>query len=166
MAFIRKNRNRSGSYNVQIVLKKRGKYKVLKTLGSGKTEQELEFLYQRARQELEKIEGSTALFLNHDDAKLESFLSDLNNSQVQVIGPELVFGKIYDAIGFNQIEGDLFRHLVITRMFHPGSKLKAIDYLQRFLGVRRDISEIYRFLDKLNDQLKDQVERIAFEHTK
>lgn len=51
-------------------------------------------------------------------------------------------------------------------MFHPGSKLKAIDYLQRFLGVHKDISEIYRFLDKLNSQLKEQVEQIAFEHTK
>ena len=166
MAFIRKNRNRSGSYSVQIVSKKRDNYKVLKTLGSGKTEQELEFLYQRARQELEKIEGSYTLFLNQDDAKIKSFLSDLSNSQVQVIGPELIFGKIYDAIGFNQIDSDLFRHLVITRLFHPGSKLKAIDYLQRFLGVSKDISEIYRFLDKLNDQLKEQVERIAFEHTK
>ena len=90
----------------------------------------------------------------------------MKNSQVQVIGPELVFGKIYDSIGFNQIENELFRHLVITRLFHPGSKLKAIDYLQRFLGISKDISEIYRFMDRLSNQLKEQVEQIAFEHTK
>jgi transposase len=83
-----------------------------------------------------------------------------------VIGPELIFGRIYDSIGFNQIDSELFRHLVITRLFHPGSKLKAIDYLQRFLGVYKSISEIYRFLDRLNSQLKTQVEQIAFEHTK
>jgi transposase len=34
------------------------------------------------------------------------------------------------------------------------------------MGIDKDISEIYRFLDKLNTQLKDQVEQIAFEHTK
>ena len=139
---------------------------MLKTLGSGHSEQEIEFLYQRAQQELEKIDGSISLFVNRDDAKLESFISDLNNSQVQVIGPELVFGKIYDAIGFNQVESDLFRYLVITRLFHPGSKLKAIDYLSRFLNVDLQVDEIYRFLDKLNGQLKEQVEQIAFEHTK
>ncbi len=132
MVFIRKNKNRSGSYSVQIVSKQRGQYKVLKTLGSGHSEQEIEFLYQRAQQELEKIDGSISLFVNRDDAKLESFISDLSNSQVQVIGPELIFGKIYNAIGFNQIENDMFRHLVITRLFHTGSKLKAIDYLYRF----------------------------------
>jgi hypothetical protein len=135
VAFIRKNKNRSGSYSIQIVSKERGKYKVLKSLGSGRSEQEIEFLYQRARQELQKIEGSGTLFVNEDDTKLRSFFSDLKNSQVQVIGPELIFGKIYNFIGFNKIENELFRHLVITRLFHPGSKLKAIDYLQRFLGV-------------------------------
>jgi transposase len=139
---------------------------VLKTLGSGKTEEEIEFLYRRAQQELKQIKGARSLFINHEDIKLKSYLSTLKNSQVQVIGPELIFGRIYDSIGFNQIDSELFRHLVITRLFHPGSKLKAIDYLQRFLGVYKSISEIYRFLDRLNSQLKTQVEQIAFEHTK
>jgi len=44
--------------------------------------------------------------------------------------------------------------------------LKAIDYLFRFLNVDLQVDEIYRFLDKLNGQLKEQVEQIAFEHTK
>jgi len=166
VVFIRKNKNRSGSYSIQIVSKQRGSYKVIKTLGSGRSAEEVEFLYQRARQELQLFEGSRSLFVNEEDAKLRSYLGVMKNSQVQVIGPELIFGKIYDSIGFNQIENELFRHLVITRLFHPGSKLKAIDYLQRFLGVHKDISEIYRFLDKLNSQLKEQVEQIAFEHTK
>lgn len=139
---------------------------MIKTLGSARSDQEIEFLYQRAQQELQRIEGTSSLFVNRDDAKLEIFISTLKNSQVQVIGPELIFGKIYNAIGFNHVESDLFRHLVITRLYQPGSKLKTIDYLQRFLGIDKDISEIYRFLDKLNTQLKDQVEQIAFEHTK
>lgn len=164
--FIRKNKNRSGSVSIQIVSKQGGKYKLIKTLGSGKSDQEIEFLYQRARQELQKIEGSTSLFVNKEDALLESYLSSLENSQVQVIGPELIFGKIYDAIGFNQIENTLFRHLVITRLFHPGSKLKTIDYMQRFLGVYKKVDEIYRFLDELNNSLKTTVEQIAFTHTK
>lgn len=166
MVFIRKNKNRSGSYSIQIVSKQRGSYKVLKTLGSGRSEQEIEFLYQRAQQELEKMDGSISMFVNRDDAKLEVFISDLNNDQVQVIGPELIFGKIYDKLGFSEIESNLFRHLVITRLFHPGSKLKAIDYLSRFLNVDLQVDEIYRFLDKLSKQLKEQVEQIAFEHTK
>ncbi len=128
--------------------------------------QEIEFLYQRARQEVRMLEGSGSLFVDEDDVKIESFISSLSNDSVQVIGPELIFGKIYDSIGFNKIESDLFRHLVITRLFHPGSKLKAIDYLFRFLNVHLQVDEIYRFMDKLSGQLKEQVEQIAFEHTK
>jgi len=112
------------------------------------------------------LEGSSSLFVDKDDVRIESFISSLSNDSVQVIGPELIFGKIYDSIGFNKIESDLFRHLVITRLFHPGSKLKAIDYLFRFLNVDLQVDEIYRFMDKLSGQLKEQVEQIAFEHTK
>jgi hypothetical protein len=112
------------------------------------------------------LEGSGSLFVEEDDTKIESFISSLSNDSVQVIGPELIFGKIYDSIGFNKIENNLFRHLVITRLFHPGSKLKAIDYLFRFLNVDLQADEIYRFMDKLSEQLKKQVEQIAFEHTK
>jgi transposase len=164
--FIRKNRNRSGSYSIQIVSKRAGRYKVIKTIGSGRSNQEVEFLYQRARQELQRIEGTSSLFVNRDDALIEGFVNNLKNSQVQVIGPELIFGKIYDAIGFNQVDNILFRHLVITRLYQPGSKLKTIDYLQRFLSIEKKVDEIYRFLDELSGQLKYQVEQIVFEHTK
>lgn len=112
------------------------------------------------------LEGSGTLFLDQDDLKVESFVSSLSNDAIQVIGPELIFGRIYDAIGFNKVDSDLFRHLVITRLFHPGSKLKAIDYLYRFLNVSLHVDEIYRFMDKLSGQLKEQVEQIAFEHTR
>ena len=50
-----------------------------------------------------------------------------------MIGPELVFGALYDKIGYNSIRNDLFRHLVITRLFNPGSKLKTICVRQVFL---------------------------------
>lgn len=39
--FLREKKNKSGSVSVQIIQKLRGKYKVLQTIGNGKTEQEL-----------------------------------------------------------------------------------------------------------------------------
>jgi len=53
--FIRKNRNRSGSVSIQIISKAHGKYKVVKSIGYGKTQEEIEVLYYSARQELEKL---------------------------------------------------------------------------------------------------------------
>jgi len=163
--FIRENKNRSGSVSVQIISKEFGKYRVVKSIGSGKTPQEITFLKQRAQQEIRKLQGSLSLFASEKDALVDSFLSSLSNAQIQVIGPELIFGRIYDALGFDQVPEELFRHLVICRLYHPGSKLKTIDYLQRFLGVHKQVDEIYRFLDTLQAHHKTVVEQIAFAHT-
>lgn len=39
--------------------------------------------------------------------------------------------------------------MVICRLYNPGSKLKTVDYLERYLHVSYDINKIYRFLDNL-----------------
>ena len=62
--FIRKNRNRSGSVSIQIVSKNKGRYQVIKTVGSGRTEQEIEILYQRAKIELKSKQQTPSLFVN------------------------------------------------------------------------------------------------------
>lgn len=70
--FIRKNKNRNNSISVQIISKSRGQYKVIKTIGTGKTEQQIEFLYQRARQYIQEVQGTINLFVNREDALIES----------------------------------------------------------------------------------------------
>lgn len=163
--FIRKKANKSGSTSVQLVSNDKGKYKVIKTIGCGRSEQEIELLHQQAKQELLGQQNQTSLFVSTQDAQLESYLGTLHNGQVQVIGPELIFGRIYDAIGFGTVQEELFRHLVIARLAYPGSKLKTIDYLYRYQGITVGINTVYRFLDKLHSKLKEQVEQIAYAHT-
>jgi transposase len=87
-------------------------------------------------------------------------------ANIRTYGPEIIFGKIYDSIGFGLVNESLFRHLVIARLAFPLSKLKTIDYLYRYQGTSLEIDAVYRFMDKLNDKLKPQVEQIAFNHTK
>ena len=164
--FIRKKRNKSGSVSVQIISKARGKYKVIKTIGCSQNEQELQKLVYLGKQELERISQQPKLFVSEDDEVVEHVFAALENASIRTVGPELIFGKIYDIIGFSRIKEDLFRHLVIARLAFPLSKLKTIDYLYRFQGVSLDIDAVYRFLDKLNNKLKHQVEQIAFAHTK
>lgn len=126
--FIRQKKNKSGSVSVQIISKHAGKYKVEKTIGSSSSTEGIDILLHQARHELSKLVAQPSLFISENEASIEGFLNSLSNSNVQVIGPELVFGKIYDAIGFNAIKEDLFRHLVIARLSFPLSKLKTIDY--------------------------------------
>lgn len=163
--FLRKLKNRSGSISIQIISKSSGKYKVVKTIGTSRSEQEIMKLIFLGKQEMERLSNQPKLFISASDTIVEQVFSTLHNSSIQTIGPELIFGKIYDNIGFDAIKEELFRHLVIARLAFPLSKLKTIDYVYRFQGVILDIDAVYRFLDKLNDKLKLQVERIAFSHT-
>jgi transposase len=162
--FVRKKQNKSGSISVHIVSKSNGRYKLVKAIGSSYSEEGISLLMHQAKYELQKIQGQASLFTSNEDNSIEGFLRSISNSQVQVIGPELVFGKIYDHIGFNAVTEDLFRHLVIARLAFPLSKLKTIDYLYRFQGIQLNINSVYRFLDKLHKQYKEQVEQISFNH--
>lgn len=163
--FLRKLKNRSGSTSVQIITKTNSKYKVVKTIGSGISEQEIQKLLYLGKQELARLSAQPQLFVSQNDTIVEQVFDSLENASIRTVGPELIFGKIYDFIGFGAIKEDLFRHLVIARLAFPLSKLKTIEYLYRYRGIMLDIDVIYRFLDKLNSKLKGQVEQIAFTHT-
>lgn len=164
--FLRKLKNRSGSTTVQIISKSGGKYKVVKTIGNSGNEQQIQKLTFLAKQEIERLSQQAKLFVSENDLLVEQVFSALQNANIRTVGPEIIFGKIYDYIGFSAIHEDLFRHLVIARLAFPLSKLKTIEYLYRFQGVMLDIDVIYRFCDKLNNQLKEQAEQIVFAHTK
>jgi hypothetical protein len=108
MSIFTAEENKSGSVSVQIISKDRGRYKVIKTIGSARTDQQLATLVYQVKHELSKIEAQSGLFIFEDDGFIESFLIQLQNSQIRTVGPELIFGKIYDSIGFNEITEELF----------------------------------------------------------
>lgn len=158
--FVRKKQNKSGSISIQIIKKVNRSNKVLKTIGSSTVPDEIEKLYQQALYELPRLYGAT-LF----DSVSEPVVSELSNDAIRVAGPDLVFGKIYDKIGFSKVKSSLLRDLVISRITHPGSKLRLSNFLKE--TGRKDVSvySIYRFLDKLNSSLKDEIEAISFSYT-
>lgn len=43
----------------------------------------------------------------------------------------------------------MFRHLVVSQLFSPGSKLKTIDYLERYQGIRYSKDTVCCLLDRL-----------------
>ena len=163
---LREKKNSSGRVSIQSISKSSGKYKVVKTIGNSSNEQKTLRLTYLGKQEIERISCQPKLFVSENDTIVDLVFSTLNNANIRTVGPEIIFGKIYDHIGFNSITEELFRHLVIARLAFPLSKLKTIDYLYRFQGVILDVDAVYRFLDRLNSKLQSQVEQISFTHTK
>lgn len=166
--FVRKNRNRGGSVSVQIISKDGGRYRVVETIGTSNDADEIEKLVVEAKDRISNPINQSPLFsfLSGADVAIENFLAGLANSQIHTIGPELIFGNLFDRIGFNVIKDDLFRHIVVARLVYPTSKLKTVDYLFRYRGIRMEVDTVYRFLDKLCDKYKAIVERVAYEYTK
>ena len=62
-------------------------------------------------------------------------------------------------------EKELFKQLVISRIIDPGSKLNLIDYLYIYKHQELDKNHIYRFLDNLSFNLKEQIEQCIYEYT-
>lgn len=148
--------------------KKNGVYRVLKTFGSSKDPNEIECFTSAADSFIESSPKQLPLFSIETPGTrtIKTFVDSLSNAQIRTKGPEIIFGTLFDRIGFNILPDELFRHITIARLAFPASKVKTADYLYRFQGQKIDINRIYRFFDTLQKNYKDTVERIAFEYTK
>ncbi len=166
--FARKHTNRSGSVSVQLIRKDRGRNRVVRTIGTSHDLDEIERLWQQA-QRLARYhdphQGKLFSMQTETDQVVQGVMETLSNAQIRTIGPELIFGALFDRIGLIQIPDEMFRHLVISRLAFPASKLKTVDYLYRYKGVSMSVSALYASLDRLHGRYKQQVEEIVYRHT-
>ena len=164
--FIRKNKNRSGSVSIQITRKINRQNKVIKTVGIAKTKREEDLLLLQANDEIIRLQAMESLFIEQEDLIVESFVNSIANDHLQIVGPELILGKIYQVFNFpDDGSCNYFRHLVLCRLVYPGSKLKTVDYFRQHLNMEVSVYSIYRYLDELNSKLKPHIEQLTFEHT-
>lgn len=163
--FVRKKPNKSGVISIQVISKSQGKYTVVKTIGSSKDPQQIQaFITQGGHYVSSIVKQSKINFeVENERAVIDLFFKGIDS--IQLAGPELLLGRLFDEIGFNKIKGELFRSLVITRLVYPVSKLKTTDYLFKYTGSIIDVERIYRYLDKLNGKYKEQVQQISYAHT-
>ncbi|RJP34925.1 MAG: IS1634 family transposase [Candidatus Omnitrophota bacterium] len=166
--FARKVKNRSGSISIQVIRKERGKYRVVQTVGTSKDPDEIERLWQQAQSLAKHADPNQPILFamqTPGDQVVQNAMESLSNASLRTIGPELIFGTLFERIGFNQIPDERFRHLVIARLAYPVSKLKTTDYLYRYQGMKWSVSAVYKFPDRLHSRYKQQAETIAFLHT-
>jgi transposase len=136
-----------------------------RTVGSSGDAKEIEQLYREGKKEVEQITGQQPIPFHQEKEQelLDVFFNNIED--YHLAGPELVLGKLFDEIGFNAIADELFRHLVITRLVYPVSKLKTADYIFKYKGIVIDVVNIYRYMDKLHAKQIQQVQQISYEHT-
>lgn len=162
--FVRKKKNKSGLISIQVIDKSNGKYRVVKTIGSSAKPSVVEQLYLQGKTYITECLKLQELDFNNYRNQFDLVLNSITSHKL--VGIELVLGKIFDNIGFNQIQDSLFRDLVLYRLVYPKSKLKTIEYLNRYEQKTYSEDDIYRYMDKLHSSQKQQVQQISFNHTK
>jgi transposase len=161
--FVRKKPNKSGLVSVQVIDKSQGKYKVVKTIGSSMDSLEIESLVAEGKRYAQKMMGLQEIdFTDHKKLYADA-LSSISSHKL--VGIQYVLGKLFDEVGFNQINEELFKDLVLYRLIYPKSKLKTTEYLYRYEQKSYSEDSIYRFMDKLHSRYKDIVQKISFDHT-
>lgn len=162
--FVRQKKNKSGVISVQIIDKSSGRYKVFKTIGSSSVPSEIESLVEKGKEYIRRISGLQELDFSNTTEQIHFLLNNITSHKLA--GIDLVLGKIFDEIGFNRIQDELFKDLVFYRLVYPKSKLKTTEYLYRY--AQKDYSEddVYRYLDKLHHTQREIVQKISYDHTR
>jgi transposase len=163
--FIRKKLNKSGSTSIHIIRKEGNRQVHVLSIGTASSEKQLLQLEHAALEKLSKLQLQNRIDFNYaeDEVFVQNLLSSIEH--IEVSGVELILGKLFNEIGFNQIKEPLFRHLVLSRICYPGSKLKTVEYLLRHHQLVYEIDSVYRYLDKVAGKYKDLLQDISYHHT-
>ncbi len=166
--FVRRKPNKSGSVGVQVIDKSDHGYRVVKTVGSGRDPEQVNRLVALGEQFIRRQSRQYDLFPGEqrDNAAVLDFVQTLANASIRTLGPELIFGRLFEEIGFDAIPEPLFRDIVVARLVYPTSKLKTVDYLYRYQGRTVSPDSIYLFLDRLNKHHSQQAQAIAYRYSR
>lgn len=166
--FVRKKNNRSGSTSIVVIEKRKGKVCYLKTIGVSSDEDEINKFYAQGKKWIEEQRGLRDMFLENvhqgeEKAIVEGFLSKVEH--ILLNGTQLILNPIYRSIGFDTINDDVLKHLVVSRICQPQSKVATVDYLKSYFDEDINLNKIYCYLDKLSDTQKDKIQELSVNHT-
>ncbi|MDH8702764.1 transposase [Dysgonomonadaceae bacterium PH5-43] len=148
--------------------------KELATIGIAQTKEDIEELVykgkewidreQKCRQPELDLFGEERIKCENERLNVERIISRITN--VMINGSDLILDRVFDQVGFNRINDDIFRKLVKARLSYPASKAATVEYLKNHFDDDVSLSKIYRYLDKLSDNQHEIVQDISVRHTK
>jgi len=167
--FIRKKKNRSGTTSVVVVDKKGGSFRELKTIGVSSDENEIKTLCYQGKKWISTYRGDRDMFVIAEKEQEEKQVTEYLLSNVENIllnGTQLILNEVFKLVGFDVIDDDILKHLVIARLCQPASKAGTVDYLKSHFDEDVELHKIYRYLDRIHNTLQDKIQQISVEHTR
>lgn len=167
--FIRRKPNKSGSYSVQILDKRDGRNRLIRSLGSSKVEEELKELERQATDYIARYGGQGVLDFEGVAPVSHQEEADMFFNRIVDVchdAPRVILSRIYDGVGFGAIGDEVLRSLTIARVCEPKSKVATVEYLKRCFREDYRLHQIYRYMDTLYDTRREQIQQISVEHTR
>ena len=166
--YVRKKRNPSGVISVQVIDKSQGKYRVVKTVGSSSDVLEVANLYRQGHTWISVQQGGRDMFAEAEKGREEKHVTEHLLSNVESIllnGTQLILNQAFQLVGFDAIEDEVFRQLVVARLCQPSSKAGTVDYLKSHFDEDVELHKVYRYLDRLHNTQQEDIQRISVAHT-
>ncbi|MCF8380571.1 MAG: IS1634 family transposase [Bacteroidales bacterium] len=164
MLRIRVIKTASGANAVQVVYYRNRKRVVFKHIGSAKSIQELESLKLVAQDVISNFNPEIPLF---EEAKLDNLLY-LDKSEFLGVYFTFLYEVISDLlsqIGLDKIKKQLLLDLVAIRVVEPASKLRSIELLDTYFGIKHRRQSYYQSAPQWL-VLKEKIESIVVDFAK
>jgi len=162
-------KNRSGTTSVVIVDKSYGKIRYLETIGVSSDEQSISELYIQGKKRISILTGERDMFSLHEQQREEKQVTDYLLSNIENIllnGTQLILNQVFKLVGFDAIDDDILKHLVVARLCQPSSKSGTVDYLKSYFDEDVALHKIYRYLDRLHNSQQETIQQISVAHTR
>jgi transposase len=167
--FIRKKKNRSGSTSVVVVDKSRGRFQEVRTIGVSSDAKAISELCSEGKKWIANKTGGRDMFVHLEQQREEKQVIDYLLSNIENIllnGTQLILNQVFRLIGFDKIEDDILKHLVVARLCQPSSKVGTVEYLKSYFDEDVELHKIYRYLDHLHNTQQEKIQQISVEHTR
>jgi hypothetical protein len=164
MLHIRVISTASGAKAVQVIYYKNRRRVVFKHIGSARSNDELESLKLVAQDLINNFTPEIPLF---EELKLDNLLL-LDKSEF--LGVYLTFlyevlSKLISQIGIDKINRQMLMDLVVIRIVDPASKLRSIELLETYFGIKHRRQNFYESAPEWLS-LKGAIEKIVVDFAK
>ena len=164
MLRIRVVKTASGANAVQVVYYKNGKRIIFKHIGSASSINELESLKLVAKDVIKNFDPEIPFF---EEVKLDNLLYLDKTEFLGVYSTfiyEIISGLI-SQVGLDRIRKQLLLDLVTIRIVEPASKLRSIELLESYFGIKHRRQSYYQSAPQWL-LLKEEIESIVVEFAK
>jgi transposase len=160
---------KTGSKNtaVQVVGKGNHKIKVVKHIGTAKTDDQLQELLEKAQRYIAQTANTAPLFPEMSEVKKDRSVDpdDLEFTNTYHTFAYEFLSFFYEHCGFEKLNNDLLKDLAIMRIVEPSSKLRSIALLKEYFGRKYGKTVMYEKLAKMR-LLKEEAEKHAVSYAK